>query len=187
MSPLADEDPIPDRGALPPRASGRPGHGTEAIKAAAPPPPETMTIGRLSRRTGVPVKTLRVYEDLGFIYTVGRSEGNYRMFGEEALWCVGVVSGLRQLGLTLAEIKDLTAQYLGPSAEPVGPSLAKILDSVRHRTEQQIADLTVRLERIRRFESERSAELAGRNDFRAEDPRIQRGLTLPPGGGSMVS
>lgn len=146
-----------------------------------------MTIGRLSRRTGVPVKTLRVYEDLGFIYTVGRSEGNYRMFGEEALWCVGVVSGLRQLGLTLAEIKDLTAQYLGPSAEPVGPSLAKILDSVRHRTEQQIADLTVRLERIRRFESERSAELAGRNDFRAEDPRVQRGLTLPPGGGSMVS
>jgi hypothetical protein len=43
-----------------------------------------MTIGTLARRTGVPVKTLREYEDLGLIYTVGRSAGNYRLFGEEA-------------------------------------------------------------------------------------------------------
>jgi hypothetical protein len=46
-----------------------------------------MTIGALSRRTGVPVKALREYEDLGLIYTVGRSAGNYRLFDEEALWC----------------------------------------------------------------------------------------------------
>ena len=63
-----------------------------------------MTIGSLSRRTGVPVKTLRTYEDMGLIYTVGRSPGNYRLFGEDALWCVGVVTGLRGLGLTLDEI-----------------------------------------------------------------------------------
>src|SRR6516162_6157030 len=73
-----------------------------------------MTIGTLARRTGVPVKTLREYEDLGFIYTVGRSAGNYRLFGEEALWCVGVVGTLRGLGLTLSEVQELTARYLGP-------------------------------------------------------------------------
>ena len=56
-----------------------------------------MTVGALSRRTGVPVKTLRTYEDMGLIYTVGRSAGNYRLFDEDALWCVGVVSGLRTL------------------------------------------------------------------------------------------
>gem|GEM_PF-4599269 len=60
-----------------------------------------MTIGSLSRRTGVPVKALRLYEDLGLIYTVGRSEGNFRQFGEESLWCVAVV-GRRALGLTIA-------------------------------------------------------------------------------------
>lgn len=43
-----------------------------------------MTIGGLSRQTGVPVKTLREYEDLGLIYTVGRSAGNYRLFDAEA-------------------------------------------------------------------------------------------------------
>ena len=46
-----------------------------------------MTIGRLSQRTGVPVKVLREYEDMGLIYTVGRSAGNYRLFDEDAL-CV---------------------------------------------------------------------------------------------------
>ena len=125
---------------------------------------------------------MRAYEDLGFIYTLGRTEGNYRIFGEEALWCVGVVSELRELGLTLAEIRDLTSRYLGRSAEPVGPLLAKILEAVRHRTERQIADLTGRLERIRRFQLERGAELAGDADFRAEDPRIQGRLDSPPGG-----
>jgi hypothetical protein len=54
---------------------------------------DVMTIGTLSRRTGIPVKALRAYEDMGLLYTVGRSPGNYRLFGEEALWCVGVVSG----------------------------------------------------------------------------------------------
>ena len=44
-----------------------------------------MTIGQLSRRSGVPIKVLRDYEDLGFLYTLGRSESNYRLFGEEAL------------------------------------------------------------------------------------------------------
>ena len=52
-----------------------------------------MTIGALSRRTGVPVKTLREYEDLGLIYTMGRSAGNYRLFEDEAH---AVVRGGRQ-------------------------------------------------------------------------------------------
>ena len=35
-----------------------------------------MTIGQLSRRSGVPIKVLRKYEDLGFLYTLGRSQSN---------------------------------------------------------------------------------------------------------------
>jgi hypothetical protein len=34
-----------------------------------------MTIGQLSRCTGAPVKVLRQYEDLGFIYTAGAAPG----------------------------------------------------------------------------------------------------------------
>jgi MerR family transcriptional regulator, copper efflux regulator len=132
---------------------------------------EVMTIGTLARRSGVPVKTLRAYEDMGLIYTVGRSTGNYRLFGDEALWCVGVVSGLRGLGLTLQEIRDLAGTYLQDTGEPVGPRLAAVLQAVRARTQQRIAELQQRLERIGEFEAARAAELAGHADFRAQDPR----------------
>lgn len=38
-----------------------------------------MTIGALSRRTGVSVQLIREYEDAGLIYSLDRSEGNYRL------------------------------------------------------------------------------------------------------------
>ncbi len=44
-----------------------------------------MTIGELSRRTGMPMKAIREYEGMGLIYTVGRSPGNYRLFDSDRL------------------------------------------------------------------------------------------------------
>lgn len=136
---------------------------------------DVMTIGALSRRCGVPVKTLRAYEDLGLIYTVGRSQGNYRLFGGEALWCVQVTETLRQMGLTLAEIAEMAQSYTAPGSEPVGPRIKLALDVARRRTEQRIADLRRRLEMIRQFEAQFGPELAGKRDFRAGDPRSGAG------------
>jgi MerR family transcriptional regulator, copper efflux regulator len=130
-----------------------------------------MTIGTLSRRTGVPVKALRAYEDMGLLYTVGRSPGNYRLFDDEALWCVAVVSGLRRLGLTLEEIRGVAVDYLRKTDEPVGPRLAGVLKNVRARTERQIVELRERLQLIDDFERAAAAELAGIADFRDMDPR----------------
>ena len=130
-----------------------------------------MTIGTLSRRTGITVKVLRTYEDMGLIYTVGRSPGNYRLFDDEALWCVAVISGLRSLGLTLEEIRGVAMDYLQKTDEPVGPRLAAVLKAVRARTEQHIAELWERLQAIDDFERAAAAELAGLADFRAMDPR----------------
>jgi len=137
-----------------------------------------MTIGALSRRTGVAVKALREYEDLGLIYTVGRSTGNYRLFDDEALWCVGVIGTLRGLGLTLAEIRDLTAIYLERTDEPIGPRLAEVLRAVRARTEERIAELRQLILRIEQFEAEADAQLAGLADFRAMDPHFGDATTL---------
>jgi MerR family transcriptional regulator, copper efflux regulator len=131
-----------------------------------------MTIGTLSRRTGVPVKTLREYEDLGLIYTVGRSDGNYRLFNDEALWCAAVVGTLRGLGLTLSEISELAARYLGRTNEPIGPRLAQVLQAVRVRSQARIAELEALLRRIADFEASHQDELSGRADYRAGDPHF---------------
>jgi len=42
------------------------------------------------------------------IYSVGRTAAGYRLFEDEALWCVEMIRGLRALGLTVAEIGSLT-------------------------------------------------------------------------------
>lgn len=112
-----------------------------------------MTIGQLSRRTSVPIKVLREYERLGFIYTLGRSESNYRLFGDEALWCVQVVQGFRSLGLTLKEIREIVTQYLERPDEPIGALLDAKLAQAAARVEARIADLQALHQRITDFQA----------------------------------
>jgi MerR family copper efflux transcriptional regulator len=81
-----------------------------------------MTVGELARRTGLSIRCIREYERLGLIYSAGRSEANYRLFDEVALWCASAVQRLRSLGLTLAEIQELAALHrAGEEVEPIVP------------------------------------------------------------------
>ncbi len=125
-----------------------------------------MTSGALARRVGLSVKAVREYADAGLIYSVGRSRAGYRLFEEEALWCVDVIKGLRELGLTVVEIRKLS----GP-AEQLGPRLARSLEKARSRTSQRIEELQRILDRIDAFEATHRAELAGEAVLRTGDPR----------------
>jgi DNA-binding transcriptional MerR regulator len=131
-----------------------------------------MTVGELSRRTAVPVKALREYNDLGLIYSVGRTAGNYRLFDESALWCVEVIRTLRALGLTIVEIRELAGAYLGQPGQPIGPRLADMLGAARRRIDCRIAELQAQRRRIEEFETAYADDLAGdAAGFRATDPR----------------
>ncbi len=112
-----------------------------------------MTIGQLSRRSGVPIKVLRTYENLGFLSTRGRSESNYRLFGEEALQCVQVVQRLRSLGLTLKEIQALILRSCQRSGEPVEKLLQEYLVQALTRVEAQICTLQTLRQRILEFQA----------------------------------
>ena len=96
-----------------------------------------MTVGELARRTGMSPKAIREFERLGLIYSAGRSEANYRLFDESAIWCVQVIDNLRALGLTIKEIRELAGVYLERPGEPVGPQLADLLARAEQRIEQR--------------------------------------------------
>lgn len=132
---------------------------------------KVMTVGELSRQTGVPIKTLRQYTDWGLIYTVGRSEANYRLFDSDALWCVQWIGTLRSLGLTVAEIRELAAAFPEGTGGPVGPRLADRLRVSRGRIQARIAEFQRALGRIDEFESVHQSELAGEIRCWADDPR----------------
>jgi MerR family copper efflux transcriptional regulator len=132
-----------------------------------------MTVGELARRTGLSLKAIRRYEALGLIYSAGRSEGNYRLFDESALWCAQVIGTLRSLGLTIKEIEQLAHVHLSRPGEPIGPHLAALLDRAERRIDERVAELEAVRRRICDYRTEHAAALAGRPgaDLLGQDPR----------------
>jgi DNA-binding transcriptional MerR regulator len=122
-----------------------------------------MTVGQLSRRTGVSIKALREYTDWGLINTPGRSGANYRLYDAEALRCVQIIGEMRSLGLTLAEIRALARSYPDENGQLIGPRLAQRLRAARGRVERRIAALEQTRWRIEAFEAAHRALLSGRS------------------------
>lgn len=63
-----------------------------------------LTIGELSRRTGVSVKTLRFYSDEGLLPPCGRSRSGYRLYTEEHVFRIDLIRTLREAGVGLEEV-----------------------------------------------------------------------------------
>ena len=68
---------------------------------------KVIQIGDLAKRAGISVRAVRYYEELGLIIPVGHSVGGFRLYGEENLKRLQVINFLKELGLTLTEIKKI--------------------------------------------------------------------------------
>src|SRR5262245_32688442 len=79
-----------------------------------------LTAAECASRTGLTVRALRVYEDLGLI-APRRSAVGWRYYGAADLIRLNSISMLKVAGLTLAQIKSVTR--LGDAA----PSLQHVL------------------------------------------------------------
>lgn len=66
---------------------------------------EMFSIGQLARTTGLPVRTVRFWSDLGLVPPAGRTSGNYRMYDAEAAARLDLVRTLRELGIDLDTVE----------------------------------------------------------------------------------
>ena len=66
---------------------------------------QPLTIGELSRRTGVPVKTLRFWSDEGLLPPATRTSSGYRLYTEDATIRLDLVRALRDAGLGIEAVK----------------------------------------------------------------------------------
>ncbi len=64
-----------------------------------------LMIGKVARRAGVGVETIRFYEREGLIAEPPRRESGYRQYPEEAVSRVRFIRRAKELGFTLKEIK----------------------------------------------------------------------------------
>ena len=66
-----------------------------------------MQIGEFAKRAGVSVRTIRYYEELGLICPDKRSQGGFRLYGPESHRKLAVISFLKEMGLSLTEIREI--------------------------------------------------------------------------------
>ena len=84
------------------------------------------SIGDLSRRSGLSVRTIRFYSDVEVVSASARSASGYRLYDVEAVARLDLVRTLRDLGLPLESIRALlNAQTSLPE---VAAAHLKVLD-----------------------------------------------------------
>ena len=102
-----------------------------------------LTIGKVARRAGVGVETLRFYEREGLIDEPPRTESGYRQYPEETVPRVRFIRRAKELGFTLKEIKELLSLRVGPRSS---------CGAVRKRSEAKVRDIQEKIRTLRRME-----------------------------------
>lgn len=69
-----------------------------------------MNIGQAAEQSGLPVKTIRYYEEIGLV-NADRSENGYRQFGDVEIHKLRFVQRSRSLGFSVEECRALLSLY----------------------------------------------------------------------------
>jgi MerR family transcriptional regulator, thiopeptide resistance regulator len=115
------------------------------------------TVGELARRSGLTVRTLHHWDELGLLVPAERSSAGYRLYGDAEVERIYRIVALRSLGLELTQV-------------------ARVLDEdgdLRALVERQLAALDARIELERRLRERlvqvrdalAGGESASRNDL----------------------
>ena len=109
-----------------------------------------MKIGELAKRSGCSIQTIRYYEREGLLRSAERSEGNFRVYDQQAEDRLMFIKRCRNLDLSLDEVKQLLA--LSQEPEAACGEVNQIIDQHIHKVEERILelqDLHVQLMRLR--------------------------------------
>ena len=97
-----------------------------------------MNIGEVSKRSGLPAKTIRYYEDIGFI-TPRRSENGYRDFDEKDLHRLAFIGRSRSRGFTIENCRQLLELYGDQSR--ASADVKRVAEENLREIDAKIADL----------------------------------------------
>jgi DNA-binding transcriptional MerR regulator len=99
-----------------------------------------LKVGELAKRTGLTVRTLHHYDEIGLLKPSARSEAGYRLYNKADIARLHCIQGLRNLGFPLNEIDSMLAVN--------GASLPDVITRQMRALDQEIAraaDLRERL------------------------------------------
>ena len=70
-----------------------------------------MNISAVSKITGLPVKTVRYYSDIGLVEASSRSDAGYRIYNDMAVRKLMFIRRSRSFGFTIEECRELLSLY----------------------------------------------------------------------------
>ncbi|MEU6154409.1 MerR family transcriptional regulator [Actinosynnema sp. NPDC047251] len=68
-----------------------------------------MQIGEVAERTGLSLRTIRYYEEVGLVVPSDRSQGGFRLYAEPDVDRLQVIKRMKPLGFQLEEMRELLA------------------------------------------------------------------------------
>ena len=98
------------------------------------------TISQLARAAETPTSTLRYYERIGLLKPEDRSQGNYRLYGDQSHRRLRFIRAAQAIGFTLDAVNTLLGDHQG---------LAPTCHEVQSLIEERLADIEKRLKDLR--------------------------------------
>jgi len=113
---------------------------------------QTKLIGSVAKESGIPIKTIRYYDELGLLKTSGRTEGGYRLFSADVLSRLKFIKRAQSLGLSLSEIKE----FLEVHDQGNLPC-----DHIKVKLEDKVADIDRQIRQLQLLKQELEGLLSG--------------------------
>ncbi|MBB2987428.1 MerR family transcriptional regulator [Terracoccus luteus] len=123
-----------------------------------------MRIGEVAERTGLSLRTIRHYEEVGLLPESERSPGGFRLYGEAAVQRLLLVKQMKPLDFSLDEMRDLIEvrdRLASPRlSERTRTQLLERLRTYRSLVEHKLDTLEQRVQTARAFHDQLTSETA---------------------------
>lgn len=117
-------------------------------------------IGEVAERTGLSLRTIRYYEEMGLVEPTGRTTGGFRLYTEEDIDRLELVKRLKVLDLPLERTTDmLAARDRLATGIDESEGAIEILAAYAYAAEERVDKLVNRLEAARDATRELKAEV----------------------------
>lgn len=92
---------------------------------------ETMQIGRLADRTGMSIRSLRHYDEIGLLVPSARTDGGFRLYTSEDEERLLLIRRMKPLGYSLEQMRELLDVVDELAAHPENSANRARLDEIR--------------------------------------------------------
>lgn len=111
-----------------------------------------MTIGAVSKQTGLSSKTIRFYEEEGLVPRPRRSESGYRLYSEADVMRLRLLGRTRLLGLDLPTIRNLMNKAFSADCASFGDELREVIVHQKAEVETRLRELSALQDELSRLE-----------------------------------